>query len=428
MRKLILTFLAIASGAIAAPVTPIDQLQVTTSVKLSFLLSASRLGTDSSGNVIAAAAPSVSVTYSGTPVVSLPLYITPVPAVIPTTAGTGLPTVFSESSPPQFQVGFDIEEGVAPNGIGITSLSFNDMISGSSIYVCNCYLLASLSFPALVNAQAFHIVNLPLLTALSMPDLVETRLSPFALSGSGDLLVAQCPLLVTLSFPSLTTIGGGIAQSNGGLVPEELTGMTSMSFPVLTTVNGLFQPNNLPALTVLSFPMLATVTGLFSPSSMGALTTWNFPALSVVGGTFNPLSMASLTSLSCNVLTIIGGNATISSMAILTTVGLPGMVSYGGTIDLHSSNGNLTSVTLGTNGTLKAINGATINISGQKLTVANVNAILNLLVTLDGTNGTTAWGTGKTLTINGGTNGAPSGQGITDKATLIARGATVTTN
>jgi hypothetical protein len=85
-------------------------------------------------------------------------------------------------------------------------------------------------------------------------------------------------------------------------------------------------------------------------------------------------------------------------------------------------------MTLGTIGTLKAINGATINVSGQALTSASVNAILHLLVSLDGTNGTTLWGSGKTLTINGGTNAAPSGQGATDKATLQGRGATITTN
>lgn len=95
---------------------------------------------------------------------------------------------------------------------------------------------------------------------------------------------------------------------------------------------------------------------------------------------------------------------------------------------MNSALGNLANVTLGTVGTLKTVTGATINISGQKLTAASVNAILALLVSLDGTNGTTLWGAGKTLDVSGGTSSAPTGQGITDKATLIGRGATVTTN
>lgn len=105
------------------------------------------------------------------------------------------------------------------------------------------------------------------------------------------------------------------------------------------------------------------------------------------------------------------------------------MVNYASTITVPSATcANVASVTLGTVGTLKSILGATITLSGLKLPSANVNAVLALLVSLDGTNGTTLWGSGKTLNISGGTNGAPTGQGITDKATLVARGATVTTN
>ena len=104
------------------------------------------------------------------------------------------------------------------------------------------------------------------------------------------------------------------------------------------------------------------------------------------------------------------------------------MVSYGSTIAATTGLGNLTTVTLGTPGTLKRISGATINISGQKLDQASVNGILALLVSLDGTGGTTLWGAGKTVNLSGGTSASPSGQGIIDKATLVARTATVTTN
>jgi hypothetical protein len=104
------------------------------------------------------------------------------------------------------------------------------------------------------------------------------------------------------------------------------------------------------------------------------------------------------------------------------------MITYKGTIVVSVGFGNIVTVTLGTPGVLKSIAGATINISGQKLDAASVNGILALLVSLDGTNGTTLWGAGKTVNLSGGTSAAPSGQGILDKATLIARTATVTTN
>lgn len=106
---------------------------------------------------------------------------------------------------------------------------------------------------------------------------------------------------------------------------------------------------------------------------------------------------------------------------------MPLLVSTGGAVTMNTSLGNLTTVTLGTVGTTTRING-NINLSGQKLDQASVNGILAVVASLDGTNGTTAWSAGKTLNLSGGTSSAPSGQGITDKATIIARGATVTTN
>jgi Leucine-rich repeat (LRR) protein len=58
----------------------------------------------------------------------------------------------------------------------------------------------------------------------------------------------------------------------------------------------------------------------------------------------------------------------------------------------------------------------------NQLTSAAVNAILAAFVAANKTTGT------KVLLLGGTGNGAPTGQGITDKATLISRGWTVTTN
>jgi hypothetical protein len=58
----------------------------------------------------------------------------------------------------------------------------------------------------------------------------------------------------------------------------------------------------------------------------------------------------------------------------------------------------------------------------NQLTSTAVNAILAAFVAANKTTGT------KILNLGGTGNGAPTGQGITDKATLISRGWTVTTN
>lgn len=63
------------------------------------------------------------------------------------------------------------------------------------------------------------------------------------------------------------------------------------------------------------------------------------------------------------------------------------------------------------------------NCSGCGLLVASVNAILSNLVSMP-----LYGGSGETVDLSGGTNAAPAGQGITDKNTLIGRGATVNTN
>lgn len=63
-----------------------------------------------------------------------------------------------------------------------------------------------------------------------------------------------------------------------------------------------------------------------------------------------------------------------------------------------------------------------IDLSGNALPVADVNEILNRLTNPD-------WASYPLdLDLSGGTNAAPTGQGLLDKATLIGLGCTVTTN
>jgi hypothetical protein len=83
------------------------------------------------------------------------------------------------------------------------------------------------------------------------------------------------------------------------------------------------------------------------------------------------------------------------------------MITYGSTFAATNIS-TLTTVTLGTIGTLKSIAGASVTFSTCALNVTSVDNILKLLVSLDGTGGTTLFGAGKTVTLSGGTNAAPS--------------------
>ncbi|MDP2136365.1 MAG: hypothetical protein Q8J74_00790 [Candidatus Didemnitutus sp.] len=414
-----------------------------------------RLASLGSGNV--AVAGRLSITYTGTPVVPLLLPLVPPMIVVPASPVSGpvtyaapgvaaiLTFAYTESSLPGYLTSLSFNDlavvttNFTPNSMAaLTTLSLPELVDvGGSFSPSTMATLTTLSLPKLATvAGSFAPDTMAALTTLSLPELVAVG-GGFSPSFMASLTTLSLPkltrvvgafspgnmaALTTLSIPELVTVGGIFG-------PSSMSALITLTAPKLVTVRGTFNPGAMAALTTLSLPELVTVSGTFSPSSVALLTTLSAPKLATVGGNFNPSWMAALTTISLPQLTIITGTCNPSNMALLATFSLPAMVSYGSTISIPSASmGNVSSVTLGTIGTLKSISGTTITLSGLKIPSANVNAILALLVSLDGTNGTTLWGSGKTITINGGTNGAPTGQGLTDKATLQGRGATITTN
>ena len=218
----------------------------------------------------------------------------------------------------------------------------------------------------------------------------------------GILLSSANARLTGVEFPNLEFIGSSFGPSN-------MATLTSLSLPALTTVGGQFNPGSMAALTSLSLPALTTVGGQFSPFILAALTSLSLPALTTVGGQFSPINMAALTSLSLPAVEVIG--ATLTS---------------GNAIQINNSTSALTSFTLPT--TLKQVGGRAGNvlITSAALNQASVDNILERLAALDGTNGTVEF-TNRTVTITG-TSSTPSAAGLAAKATLVARGCTVTHN
>lgn len=276
--------------------------------------------------------------------------------------------------------------------------------------------LKTLSFPNLAGLTngSFNPTNLPALTSFSLAALQYV---------GGAFTPNGMALLTTLSFPLLAYVGGAFQ-------PSTMVSLTSFPLPSLLYVGGNFQPGTMTALNSLSIPLLQYVGGSITINTANNLSVLSMPSLRYVSGSINLSNMALLTTLSATLLSYLSGSISISNLASLSTVSFPSLVNgpAAGSISMNSGNGNISSVTIGTPGVTKSLLGSSINISGQKLDAASVNGLLALLVSLDGNNGTTLWGAGQTLTINGGTNAAPSGQGVADKATLQGRGATVTTN
>ena len=239
------------------------------------------------------------------------------------------------------------------------------------------------------------------------------------------------PLVFTLAIdPSDIYNTTGTNTIQGYYVPiiNEINGssgsnatLTSLIFPDLE-LSGTLRIVETPSLTTLGFPLLTktldsgeiTVLG-----SNGHIININVPLLSFVSGDFR----FEYATFNLNSLTYVGGDFNIANCPA-TSLSFP-LLTEVGSFSIYD-NVNLTSVTLGTIGTLKAIYGTT-DISGNALNVASVNGILALLVSLDGTNDTTLYENNQVY-LQGGTNAAPTGQGIIDVQTLIDRGCDVQTN
>lgn len=204
-----------------------------------------------------------------------------------------------------------------------------------------------------------------------------------SVTGTFDISSAN---LVEVFVPKLATVGTEL--DIGGPAVQTL------DFPELVSVTGSIYATNSPAPGV-SFPKLASVGGDCDiVDNLDAITEADFPELVSVG--------AILAGLSCN---------------ILTRVGYPKLVTVGGDL-LHNLNPLLSEVSFPV---FLPTNGTDLNFADNALDASSVNHILARAVA------NAAYISG-TIDTSGGTSSAPTGQGIADKATLIGRGVTVTTN
>ena len=174
-----------------------------------------------------------------------------------------------------------------------------------------------------------------------------------------------------------------------------LNGITDLLFDQATSDQG-FDFSTLPTLKTAAWPNLVTITdgGVLTLGDAPQLTDIQLPLFqscpNQIWLSMNPL----LTSLSLPALVTAGGGLICFNNATLVTVSIP---------------------------LFQPTTGQNVRFDGCALNGVTVNAILARGVA-------TAGFLSGLLNLSGGTNAAPSGQGITDKATLISRGVTVLTN
>jgi hypothetical protein len=346
----------------------------------------------------------------------------------------------SPSSIGLFVEKFNYNEYSIPNGL--TSLTHSNINTLGNYTANELSSLTSLSFPVLTNVlDNFQPGSMPFLTTLSLPSLVMVQ-GNFSPNNMESLTALNLPLLERVYnnfnpslMKSVTTISTPELVSCGSFSPQEFA-FTTLTAPKLAIVHGNFWPQTHSALTTITMPALTAIGGSFQLGNNPLMTTLSFPVLERVGD-FSFFSCNGLVSLTMPALKYIGRKFTTATTALgqistntsssFTTLILPVIETIGrnssGVSIATNSVPSFSTFTLGS--TLRQVDG-NVTITSGALTQASVDGLLVRLAALDGTGVTTAYST-KTVTITG-TSATPSATGLAAKATLVARGCTVTHN
>lgn len=235
-----------------------------------------------------------------------------------------------------------------------------------------------------------------------------------------NVYLNNSPALTSITFPDVILFNELFVEGNGSL----LDSLTSISLPV-TTQMGYIKLTALPSLTTFNVPSLVNASQITIQYST-SLTSINFSNIITLDYGFEITDLEEVTSINFDSLQYIAGQyMVIRYCNSLTSFSLPEIIRINVSDEFSiRNNDNLTSLTLGTIGTLESL--PVVNAEGNALDAASVNGILALLVSLDGTGNRDLFQAN--VYLAGGTNAAPTGQGIIDKQTLIDRGCNVETN
>ena len=303
-------------------------------------------------------------------------------------------------------INIEIANNTALTTVNLSALTRCD----GSVEVDNSPLLSNLNISSLakittggleINGTAIPILNLPAfvrcsgylnlggntaLTSISMPNL----------TGSRSFLIQNNPVLSSVFFPLYASV-----DNNVYLDINNNASLTSVAFPSLTTVNTFSAFGN-NALTNISLPFISSIVNVYIGGNT-ALTTIDLSALASVGVT--------------GVGT--GGGISITGNTLLSALSLPALTTVNG-FNFYFLDNALTSISFPA---LTSIGVSQLQFANNKLPTNQINAILAKLVAI------TPALTGKNINLYNQTPLAPpSGQGITDKATLVTNGNNVYTD
>jgi hypothetical protein len=295
----------------------------------------------------------------------------------------------------------------------LTSLDLSKITSLTELIITGNSSLAQINLPNLKNVYvAFNISSNAALTSLSFPQLhsISTSSSPYT-SISGN------PALISISFPSLE-------KERGNLFVTANSALQSLSTPVLKSTDGLLNITANTALTTIDMPALVYSSPFINGAS---LTTILFPLLirsdgyygvTITGNNIVTLDLSSLerssvlsiqgtsiSNLSLPQLNTVDGGVNVSSNSMLTNISIPALTRFG--LNGTGSGGYA---------------GSAINFSSNALPSSAVNYLLSKLVS------SIPPVKHQYIYLNQTPAAPPTGQGVTDKATLQARPNYLTTD
>ncbi|MFT3908028.1 MAG: leucine-rich repeat protein [Ferruginibacter sp.] len=310
----------------------------------------------------------------------------------------------------------------------LQNISFGNLqrVEGG-FYVNGCPTLNSFSVPVLKKigksqdgGYGFFLLktgltnlSLPLVTVISgncnisfNNNLQSVSLPVFEHNSNIEMSISYNPALTGISLPLLKTVDNLLTIQYNHILP-------SINLPSLTTIYSLYIAHT-ASLTAVSLPALTTVTSNFGLANDTALTNVSVPLLTTAAN-FEIRYSNALTSLSLPSLTVFE-NCVMYNNNALSSVSLPALTNTG--YFAIYNNANLSSVAFPALTTIASV----FNLNGNHLSSPAVNTVLNTLVSINPPL------VGKSFDLRQSVAAPPTGQGLVDKATLIARPNTVSTD
>jgi hypothetical protein len=277
----------------------------------------------------------------------------------------------------------------------------------------------SAEIPGTINGQiSIPVTNVPQINIVnySGAPTTATLLEFSNLTKASSLSVILLNLLELISCPELKSVFSSL-QINDNI------NLKVLNFPKLININNGLTFGNTPLLTEVNFPLLEIAAFQIGQNSgLTGCYQSSFPSLKSAGFSlqYNNISTFEIEMPLVTTLTGFSGQ--------FTRVYLPNLININTTYIGASNSPNLVEFNIGTPGILKSFaNNSYMPLMNSGFNEESVNNLLILLASLDGTNGTTISSNGQ-LDLQGGTNAAPSGDGLIAKDKLLARGWFIQTN